>query len=122
MARRLKGAGYYFADEEVGEEALGSRSARLAALEEDLAAGAVDAARALDVALALEGGPARGAARRASVPLDAAVAASLAAAPLPGPSRALLLQRVEEAREASAPDLRARFDALEKAVAAGESP
>jgi cation diffusion facilitator family transporter len=117
LAQRLKGAGWHFGDDEVGEEAALGRRARLAELEGQVTGAGLDPAGAVDVALELASGSAREAARRAAEPLDSAVAASLAAATLPGPSRELLRQRLAQARAASDPVLADRFDALARTLA-----
>jgi len=116
MALRLKGAGWHFGDEEVGEAPAAARRERLEALEARLAAAPVDEERALAIALELEAAPARAAARRAATPLDPAFAASLEAASVPGPARDLLARRLEAARRDSDPALAPRFEELARAL------
>jgi cation diffusion facilitator family transporter len=112
VARRLKGAGWHFADEEVATSRIEERRSRLREIEERVAHDALDPSLALEIALELESGPARSQALRAGTPLDPVVAASLGSASLPPPSAGLLSQRLTAARAESESALAAPLDEL----------
>jgi cation diffusion facilitator family transporter len=119
VARRLKAAGWHFADEEVPVERVEGLRARLAEMEARVAREAVDPAGALAIALELEGDPARAQGARAAVPLDPSVAASLGAATLPPPSPQLLAQRLAAARDAAGDALAAGLEELARRLGPG---
>jgi zinc transporter family protein len=116
VARRLKGAGWHFADDEVSAAGVAELRARLAALEERAAGEGADPAGAVAIALALEGDPARALGPLAGTPRDPVAAASLGSATLPPPSAGLLAQRLGAAR-AAAPELAAELAELGRRVA-----
>ncbi|MDX1622642.1 MAG: cation diffusion facilitator family transporter [Gemmatimonadota bacterium] len=119
VVRRLRGAGWHFADAEIeaGDVDRGLEEARrlAARLEED----AVGTAEAIGIAEALEGDEVEATYRRATTPRDAALTASLDAGSPPPPSASHLRSRIDAAREAVAdPKARRALDRLARSLGA----
>lgn len=100
VVRRLKGAGWHFADDDISADRLELRWSRARAAAEGAGDGFRSAAEALDLALELEGREARGDFVRATTPRDPTLRPSLEAASPPPPAREAMLGRVAAARSA----------------------
>jgi cation diffusion facilitator family transporter len=96
VVRRLKVAGWHFADDEVAAERLEGRWERVREAAEE-AGQAPSIEGALDLALELEGGEARADFARATTPRDPTVRASLEGSSPPPPGRSAMLERVRAA-------------------------
>lgn len=120
VVRRLKGAGWHFADGELSLRRVEDRVARLEACRRRSGSEPVSTAAALDLALEVEGIEWRRDVRRATTPQDPTLSGSVEAAAPPPPSAALLLNRIAAAR-AESPDgaLEDRLRSLADAVEAG---
>jgi cation diffusion facilitator family transporter len=97
VVRRLKGAGWHFADDDIPPDGLERRLARARAAAERARGGAPSVADALDLALELEGREARADFARATSPRDPTLRPSLEAASPPPPAREAMLGRVAAA-------------------------
>jgi cation diffusion facilitator family transporter len=113
VVRRLKGAGWHFADDDIAAEPLARRWERARAAAERVDGASPSAGEALDLALELEGREARRDFERATSPRDATLKASLEASSPPPPAPGALLDRLTAARR-SLPDVGAlaRLDRL----------
>ena len=100
VVRRLKGAGWHFADDDIPTDRLELRWARARATAEGAGDGPRSTAAALDLALELEGREARSDFVRATSPRDPTLRTSVEAASPPPPAREAMLDRVASARNA----------------------
>ena len=101
VVRRLRAAGWHFADDDLPAERLDRRWGRARAIAEAAERTPSSPAEALDLALELEGGGTRADFERATTPRDPTLRPSLAAASPPPPSREAILGRVAAARTAA---------------------
>ena len=99
VVRRLKGAGWHFADDELAAERIERRWARARDAAEEVRDGNPSIDGALDLALELEGREARADFTRATTPRDPTVRASLEGSSLPPPATSAMLERVRAAAE-----------------------
>ena len=99
VVRRLRGAGWHFADDDIDVERLEQRWGAARAAAEAASEGKASLAEALDLALAVEGGEARGDFARATTPREKTLGPSLEAASPPAPGRAAIRSRIQAARE-----------------------
>lgn len=100
VVRRLKGAGWHFADDDIPAESLERRWDRARAAAEAVGEAAPSAVEALDLALELEGREARRDFERATSPRDPTLRASLEASSPPPPGPEAMLGRLAAARKA----------------------
>jgi len=103
VVRRLKGAGWHFADDEISTEGLEARWGRVRAAAER-AGESLSVREALDFALAVEGREARWDFRRATTPRDPTVWSSIEASSPPPPALAVIVARAEAARDVAGDD------------------
>ncbi len=94
VVRRLKGAGWHFADADLPAGRVERRGERLAGLVERAARGPVPAAEAVAIALEVEDGQAARDYAAATTPLDGTLAGSLERASPPPPRAALVVERL----------------------------
>ncbi len=99
VVRRLKGAGWHFADDELAAERIERRWARAEAAAQEARDGGRSIDRALDVALEIEGREARADFARATTPRDPTLMTSLEGSSPPPPARSAMLERARAARE-----------------------
>ncbi|HJR54340.1 MAG TPA: cation diffusion facilitator family transporter [Gemmatimonadota bacterium] len=99
VVRRLKGAGWHFADDEVAAERIDRRWARARAAAAEARDGGPSVEGALELALELEGGEARADFARATTPRDPTVRASLEGSSPPPPASSAMLERARAALE-----------------------
>ncbi|HJU86882.1 MAG TPA: hypothetical protein VJ788_05900, partial [Gemmatimonadota bacterium] len=97
VVRRLKGAGWHFADDEVDAARLERRWERVRSAAEETGDGGRSIEGALDLALELEGREARSDFARATTPRDPTVRASLEGSSPPPPGRSAMLERIRAA-------------------------
>jgi cation diffusion facilitator family transporter len=97
VVRRLKGAGWHFADDELAVERLERRWARARDAAAMAADGATSIDGALDLAIELEGLEARADFARATTPRDATLRSSIERSSPPPPARAAMLERARAA-------------------------
>jgi hypothetical protein len=97
VVRRLKGAGWHFADDELVAERIERRWARAREAAEVARDGGQSIDGALELALELEGREAREDFARATTPRDPTVRASLEGSSPPPPAKSAMLERVEAA-------------------------
>lgn len=117
VARRLRGAGWHFADTELDPAGLERDVEELRGLAERVGKGRVGVAEAVGIAGSIESPAAREAVRRATTPQDPALAGPLASATPPPPSGDHLRLRIERARETEADgEVRRALERLETAV------
>jgi hypothetical protein len=117
VVRRLKGAGWHFADDDVRAEGLEARWSRVRAIAERAAGTPLSAVEALDLALDVEGPAARRDFTRATTPRDPTLRPSLDAASPPPPTMATIAGRMETARdEARGDGERSRLERLAEAL------
>ena len=113
VVRRLRGAGWHFADDDLPGERLERRWARARAVAEDVRERPRTTVEALEVALELEGREARADFRHATTPRDPTLRPSLEASSPPPPARSAILARIAAARTAAEDDAVAgRLDRL----------
>ena len=123
VVRRLKGAGWHFADDEVSAERIDRRWARARAAAEEARDGGPSVEGALDLALELEGREARADFARATTPRDPTLRASLEGSSPPPPARAAMLERAGAALESLGTGPGSdRLRRLAREVAGGEEP
>ena len=99
VVRRLKGAGWHFADDELAAERIDQRWARARSAAEEAADGAPSVDGALDLAIELEGREARADFARATTPRDPTLRVSLEGSSPPPPARSAMLGRARAALE-----------------------
>ncbi|HJU87066.1 MAG TPA: cation diffusion facilitator family transporter, partial [Gemmatimonadota bacterium] len=97
VVRRLKAAGWHFADDEVAAERIERRWDRVRKAAEEAGDGSPSIDGALDLALELEGREARSDFARATTPRDPTVRASLEGSSPPPPGATAMLERVRAA-------------------------
>ncbi|CAN5307719.1 hypothetical protein BH18GEM1_BH18GEM1_04870 [soil metagenome] len=113
VVRRLKGAGWHFADGDVSPDGVREQSKRLADDASRVRRETVPLREALAIVLDLETGASRVDCIAAATPQDATLISSLEAATPPPPPPDLLLGRVLAARAAAEdPEVARRLDAL----------
>jgi cation diffusion facilitator family transporter len=113
VVRRLRGAGWHFADDDIPAERLERRWNAARAAAEAAPDGGSSLVEALDLALALESREAREDFARATTPRDATLRPSLEAASPPAPGREAIQRRIGAAREViDDPAAEARLDRL----------
>lgn len=119
VVRRLKSAGWYFADDELAVERIERRWARAQAAAEEAKDGGPAVDGALDLAIELEGREAKDDYARATTPRDPTLRASLEGASPPPPARSAMLDRVRAAIESGVQDDRGseRLRRLERELA-----
>ena len=97
VVRRLKAAGWHFADDEVAAERMEQRWERIRRAAEEVGNEVPTIDGALDLALELEGREARADFARATTPRDPTVRASLEGSSPPPPGTTAMLERVRAA-------------------------
>jgi cation diffusion facilitator family transporter len=123
VVRRLRAAGWHFADDDLAADHLEERWARARAAAEAAGDGGHSPAAALALALDLEGREARADFERATTPRDGTLRPSLEASSPPPPARGAILGRIAAARAGLEDDPRAaaRLDLLARELSE-ESP
>jgi cation diffusion facilitator family transporter len=99
VVRRLRGAGWHFADDDIGAEQLERRWNRVRTAAERAERETRPVTEALDLAIDLEGREARRDFLRATTPRDPTLRPSVEASSPPPPARAAILGRVVAARQ-----------------------
>jgi len=118
--RRLRGAGWHFAESDLAPEEIDALGARAEAIAADVEEGDPGAAGALELAAELEDPAARRAYRTAVTPRDPTLAPSIEGAAPPPPPAALLERRLDAARaEVESERERAALGALARALEGG---
>lgn len=113
VVRRLRVAGWHFADDDVPVDRLARRWEAARAAAEAAPDGVPTLVEALDIALALEGREAREDFERATTPRDGTLRPSLEAASPPAPGPGAIRSRIEAARQAvEEPGAAERLDRL----------
>ena len=123
VVRRLKGAGWHFADDELAAERIERRWLRARDAAEVAGDGGPSIDGALDLALELEGREARADFERATTPRDPTVRASLEGSSPPPPAISAMLERVRAAAASlEGGDGSQRLARLAGELAGGERP
>ena len=113
VVRRLRGAGWHFADDDIPVERLERRWNTVRAAAEAAPERGTPLAEALDLALALEGREARVDFERATTPREQTLRPSLEASSPPAPGAGVIRSRIEAARSVvDDPAAAARLDRL----------
>jgi hypothetical protein len=99
VVRRLKGAGWYFADADLPRDRLIGRKERLEEILERIGSGKVSPVEAVEIALELEETAAEEDYRAATTPLDGSLTASVERASPPAPVGEVVAERLRAARQ-----------------------